>query len=638
MADIDININTKATGDGAKKVSDDIDKLREGSKQAAKTSQSLNDKIEELDNVSDDAKDELRKLVRELNDLSKRADRSADISQKLANGMELTEDEAKQLTRTLDRLDNQHKQLNRTTEKSPEISKKAAKEKSRMGLAALEASRAVEDMQYGVRGMINNIPQLILHLGGSAGLTAVISLLVVGLAQLVPLLIQEADQTKLNAEIAEEAAKKKIAASVAQRAENRRLRQELELYRADLKQEIDSTLRAALQTDQLTAARRRAFEAQQAINNEQLALDIAIVSADNGLSDIEKLAKIAELKRQNELERQRAEAERLEQEIEAKRDSIEKSYEELEATLFKNQEQKPILEGQIEQAKVNLAELKKSADELEATIQKISIPNLDKVLNAESALSGDFFAPDRKDFETDQAFLEAVQDLLAAYPDREDSVGAFESVTQQLEILEKVREQILSVGGGQSEGGENVIGELDKLKNKLSALNEETERAVQERNKLYKEGEKEIEQLEEKLATEQKLNEIRNKRAEIETAAAAKQTSSNTITKEAGELRADLESDLENVGAAQKEIAEARKAADGIQRTIVQAFRDGVLDVQEYQQVTKELGEFRRLFTAQNEATLKNIIELKAALEANIKATNSLQQQVRSMPQQIISP
>lgn len=54
-----------------------------------------------------------------------------------------------------------------------------------IGQAALEGSRALEDLQYGIGGVVNNIPSLIMALGGGAGLTAVISLLAVGINQLV---------------------------------------------------------------------------------------------------------------------------------------------------------------------------------------------------------------------------------------------------------------------------------------------------------------------------------------------------------------------------------------------------------------------------------------------------------------------
>jgi chromosome segregation ATPase len=57
--------------------------------------------------------------------------------------------------------------------------------KRNVGQAALEVSRGVEDMQYGFNGIVNNIPSLVMSLGGGAGLTAAISLAAVGMNQLI---------------------------------------------------------------------------------------------------------------------------------------------------------------------------------------------------------------------------------------------------------------------------------------------------------------------------------------------------------------------------------------------------------------------------------------------------------------------
>ena len=54
-----------------------------------------------------------------------------------------------------------------------------------MGQAALEASRGLEDLQYGIGGVVNNIPSLVMAFGGGAGLTAAISLGAVAINQLV---------------------------------------------------------------------------------------------------------------------------------------------------------------------------------------------------------------------------------------------------------------------------------------------------------------------------------------------------------------------------------------------------------------------------------------------------------------------
>jgi uncharacterized protein (UPF0335 family) len=62
---------------------------------------------------------------------------------------------------------------------------RAARGTADIGRAALEGSRALEDLQYGIGGVVNNIPSLTMALGGGAGLTAAISLVAVGIAQLV---------------------------------------------------------------------------------------------------------------------------------------------------------------------------------------------------------------------------------------------------------------------------------------------------------------------------------------------------------------------------------------------------------------------------------------------------------------------
>lgn len=65
-----------------------------------------------------------------------------------------------------------------------------------LGMAALETSRAVEDLQYGLAGVVNNIPGVVMALGGGAGLTAAISLAAVGVNQLYKNFIAVPDATE----------------------------------------------------------------------------------------------------------------------------------------------------------------------------------------------------------------------------------------------------------------------------------------------------------------------------------------------------------------------------------------------------------------------------------------------------------
>jgi hypothetical protein len=53
--------------------------------------------------------------------------------------------------------------------------------------ALLMFSQGFEDASYGIRGVLNNIPGLIIALGGTAGLAGAISIAAVGLSQIIPL-------------------------------------------------------------------------------------------------------------------------------------------------------------------------------------------------------------------------------------------------------------------------------------------------------------------------------------------------------------------------------------------------------------------------------------------------------------------
>lgn len=61
----------------------------------------------------------------------------------------------------------------------------ATKPTRNVGRAAMEAARAIEDLQYGFNGVVNNIPSLVMGLGAGAGLAGAISLVAIGVNQLI---------------------------------------------------------------------------------------------------------------------------------------------------------------------------------------------------------------------------------------------------------------------------------------------------------------------------------------------------------------------------------------------------------------------------------------------------------------------
>lgn len=67
-------------------------------------------------------------------------------------------------------------------EEMPEGAAEAEESTLDVGRALLTFSQGAEDAQYGVKGILNNIPQLVEQLGGSAGLAGALSLTAVGLS------------------------------------------------------------------------------------------------------------------------------------------------------------------------------------------------------------------------------------------------------------------------------------------------------------------------------------------------------------------------------------------------------------------------------------------------------------------------
>jgi len=166
MADKNVKINFKTTADARG--------ARDAEKGIKRVEDSARDTELALDGVEDSAKDIRREL-----------DKLDGLDPKVRTDVE-------KLTRSLNKAASSGRQMASAQGSNAKSNKNA-------GLAALEFSRAVEDAQYGVRGILNNIPQLVQFMGGSAGLAGAISLAAVGLTQLVERLQKTDDAVKKTA-------------------------------------------------------------------------------------------------------------------------------------------------------------------------------------------------------------------------------------------------------------------------------------------------------------------------------------------------------------------------------------------------------------------------------------------------------
>lgn len=211
------------------------------------------------------------------------------------------------------------------------------------GLAVLEFSRAIEDAQYGIRGVLNNIPSLLSYLGAGAGLAGAVSLAAVGLTVLTTALTAADEETKDLSESVEltrkqidefysEASRDGTAGFRTQimrvvealGEQNQALVENLRLTR--LKRQAELRVAAAGQDLQLAniAARELTQElSPEQADAERRAIEIARIRAarDEKLLAAQEELELVEQQRRDSYQRQIKTAERLE-EAEARRAAL----------------------------------------------------------------------------------------------------------------------------------------------------------------------------------------------------------------------------------------------------------------------------------------------------------------------------
>lgn len=150
---------------------------------------------------------EVGKVETSVEELAKQASETRVLVNHLAEALDRAAAEstpaAKELKEVAAQLDNVEEKAIAATAAQRQLAQgtgPVAKGGSNAAFAFLEFSRAIEDAQYGVRGVINNIPTLVSYMGAGAGVAGVASLAAVALAQLLPLLMDTGEAAKAQAE------------------------------------------------------------------------------------------------------------------------------------------------------------------------------------------------------------------------------------------------------------------------------------------------------------------------------------------------------------------------------------------------------------------------------------------------------
>jgi len=189
--DLSIRINTSADTSGVKQADDALDDLKKGADDASEaldqTGQEAEESARKIDgtgtsaNKTNKALDQTEKEAREASTALNKAGReSGELKRELDDAAK----SAGKASTELNRVDGSASRAATTSARFSGESDKATKTTNNFGGAALNAAFFLDDLQYGIRGVVNNIPQLVMGLGMGTGVAGVLGILAVGLNQI----------------------------------------------------------------------------------------------------------------------------------------------------------------------------------------------------------------------------------------------------------------------------------------------------------------------------------------------------------------------------------------------------------------------------------------------------------------------
>ena len=629
--DIEININTTASGDGVSRASAEIDNLTRSSDMAGEASDDLRNGISEIDDISDDARRELEGIVDQLDELRRRAEESSERARELADDTDLVADSS-------ERFNTAQEGANRTLGEFPQVTGRAASGNRNLGLAAQEAVSGMNNLRGGVGNVLESITNLLPTLVGSAGMGAALAVVSVAAAKLIPLLLEQNDNIALNAQVAADAAEKRRAAAELERRAQFENSQELDRYTLLLNNEVDQVERSITAIDRLAAARGRDFAAKQAIADAELGLEISLIRNDSTLTDLEQTLRVAQLTQQAALDEQvRAEAEAVAR-IQDERAKLEASDETLNNVISQSFADTNELQRELDQKLRETDELRDSIEAIRTNLTEVSIPNLDRVINAEAGAQavstlgfrGTTFAPDREDFDSDQAFLNRISEL------REDDSNDLNNLPRTEGVIESINRQQESISGGESVIQETEA-QIEILRQKIAEQERVRDLANETRNAEFDAATENIETLQQQIDLQARLNEISNQQAIVESGASIQQSAENQIPQQVSDFADAAVNELENEGATADVINAARQQINAVTQETRDALADGLLDQSEQTQIAQQISEISQAFSLSNQSIINNQNLLLNSIRALTRQQEIQAEQIRATANNIQS-
>lgn len=571
-------------------------------------------------------------LNEELREQETAVDGSTRSIEKISRELEEARRELYKLEIGTDKFNEQQRRVATLSQERLVAETAAARGTGNAANAIFIASQGLEDMQYGIRGVLNNVPGLVTALGGSFGLAGVISILAVVLTNIIPLFVGAGDAAEKAARTVEIASERKLAAARRERELSRELEQQRALLDQQAQFQIDTLLDEVKAYDDLTAAIQRNYAQAQAVANEKLALDIALVQNDASLSSLDKAVKINQLKADAARQEEQRKLDELAAEAAALESKINTAGDDLNSAITTSATQQRQLNKDIETGVRQVENLKAEYEKLTQYFQDVTIKNVDKNINSPFVPGNGGvtapFSPDRKDFGDglpgDKAFLDAAKnDSLSGTPARNDIDSALR-LYQQLEQLTARINQL--------------EGEVNNKKKERTQLENRSDSYIDTLNSEIEGGQKRLDQLAQEIADKKEIIELSEKRRQVEGAAGGASAATAEVQKEVAELGRDLDADLAASGATKEEIAAARAKYAEVSRNVAEALKDGVIDAGEFSKISNGLDELRRVLTSTADASNKNMVELLSAARAQQKFQETLQLQIRQQQLSTVSP
>jgi len=618
--------------------------------------------------------------IKGLQEADQAVDELADSNKKLRAAIDgannITEDQRKELMSladTTEDLGNRSKDLVKKSEDINQGNKKVTKSTRNTGLAVLEASRAFEDLQFGFTGVLNNIPGIIRSLGGTAGLTGVVSILAVSIFALSKRMGSLGTglsklQKKIEAEA--DAMRKAAQASIDAAEEKERLEKSVNDFKDSLNEEIKALDDETAALERSARASDKKLQAQISVLDSALGAKVAEIQANEKLSRLEQAVEIERVKRLSGQKKQELELAGIAQDRADNRERELNALNKLKEArrLQAEGEERRVSDKEIEERKKTRTDQGKTAEESIEGLFKDIQKKAGADFTTAAGFTGNPFASNKNSKllqENPEEFFKRVQESREVAKENQESLKEGKQkerskfIGEQLEILDPLFRRLEKL----VEINKSTDKDVEAIENKASAENKKAEADLEAANSLKKEAEAALSKISEsnddldlketvskrvfsnnqranQFISDQRIGGLRDKEEEDKVNEAKRveeeqqaeidriQSQRDKVNSEAIAAGSQVLRTLQTEVSKQGEAKQFDQLSAGL-RASLQKLEDGST-VRELRAVVNEVNRFGQTFKVLDEARKGEVIRLRATLEKQSRDIKILYSQIKN--------